>query len=173
MNFSPLDYTNYNALAFIFGFGLPVILMIAFMVFIEKQRNKKQFNDAIELKLFGAGMIGLIVLALVGVFAGENHVVNVLKDNQFKATQNIIQKYEVKDVRWDSQQTTASPVLAADKDGKTNNEIVILAKNGKSYVFLYELNKETSEPTLKDMPISGGSNIEDSTDAESLLKTTK
>lgn len=172
MNFAQLDYTQYNFIAFLIGFGVPSLLLIIFMVSFEKYRNKHKVSARTEGKIFGIVFISLVAVALVGVLGGENHMNNVLKDNQAKAEQNIMKKYDVKDVEWDSEQTKATPTLAEDSKGKASNELVLVADDGKAYLFRYDLNKETSEPTLKDMPIAGGSTPEDAVSADSLLKNT-
>lgn len=171
MNFAPLDFNNYGLLAFFFCFGLPIFLLgfSALTIHFVKVRKEKQGKD------FSGDHYIVFVFAAAVVFAvGAAITFKVISftsmgSNEKLATQNIMQKYDVKSIDWHGMQTTAAPVLDFDENHK-GNELVVQANNGKNYVFIYEINHETSEPTLKDMPTPGGSNESVALSANDLLK---
>ena len=166
MNFQPLDYTNYNLLGFILITGsilaFPLILWAVKAAFF-----KKELSDSVVNTLIGVGIFGTIAAAIIAGAISSMLGNNAETANKFHATQNIMQKYDVADVQWDSKQTNASPISDAKAAG---NEIVVTASNRKAYVFIYELNTSTSEPTLKDMPIAGGAADTNNLSADDLLK---
>lgn len=166
MNFQPLDYTNYSLFQFIIivcsMVGFPLLLWAAKAVFF-----KKELTDSVENTLLGVGLFGAISAAIIAGAISSMLGHNAETANKFHATQNIMQKYDVADVQWDSKQTNTSPTSDAKAAG---NEIVVTASNRKSYVFIYELNTKTSEPTLKDMPIAGGAADTNNLSADDLLK---
>ena len=166
MNFHQLDYTNYS----LFGFLIVVGAMISFLLLLWAVKAvffKKELSDSVLNTLIGLGVYGTIAAAIIAgsVMSMVSH--NAETANKFHAAQNIMQKYDVADVQWDSKQTNASPISDAKAAG---NEIVVTASNRKSYVFIYEVNTGTSEPTLKDMPIAGGAADTNNLSAEDLLK---
>ena len=174
MNFVALDYTDPTVWGFIAGIGIPTLLLFASFAVLESLRKKfrdKPITAKQEGIYLGTTFVVLIAISFGLVASIMNHSNNVLAENQAKATQNIMQKYDVKKVDWNSSQTTASPTLRAGSSSKLKNEIVVEANNGKTYLFTYNLNKDTSEPTLGNMPIPAGSNQNDALNADDLLKT--
>ena len=174
MNFAALDYTDPSLWGFIIGLGIPTLLLFGSFILLESLRKKfrdKPITAKQEGIYLGTTFVVLIAVCFGLVTAIMNYSNNILAENQAKATQNIMQKYDVKKVDWSSSQTTASPTLRSGSSSKPKNEIVVEANNGKTYLFTYNINKETSEPTLGNMPIPAGSNQNDALNAEDLLKT--
>lgn len=173
MNFVALDYTDPTIWGFVAGMGIPTLLLIASFVVLESLRKKfrnKPLTGKQEGIYLGAIFAILVAISFGLVASIMNHSNNILAENQAKATQNIMQKYDVKKVDWNSSQTTSSPTLHSGSSSKPKNEIVVEANNGKTYLFTYNLNKETSEPTLGNMPIPAGVNQNDALNADDLLK---
>lgn len=166
MNFHPLDYTNYS----LFGFLIIVGTMVGFLLFLWLVKAvffKKELSESVANTLVGVGVYGTIAAAIIAGAISSMMGHNAETANKFHAAQNIMQKYDVADVQWDSKQTNASPISDTKAAG---NEIVVTASNRKSYVFIYDLNTSTSEPTLKDMPIAGGAADTNNLSADDLLK---
>lgn len=174
MTFVALDYTDPTLWGFIAGMGIPTMLLIVSFIVLESLRKKfrnKPLTGKQEGIYLGATFAVLVAISFGLVSLIMNHSNNVLAENQVKATQNLMQKYDIKKVDWNSSQTTANPTLRSGSSSKPKNEIVVEANNGKSYLFTYNINKETSEPTLGNMPIPAGSNQNDALNADDLLKT--
>lgn len=167
MNFHPLDYTNYNLLGFLLIIGSMIVFPLLLWAVKAVVFKKKEMSDKVYDTWLGVGFLGIVAAAIVAAAISSMLGHNAEASNKFYAAQNIMQKYDVKDVQWDSKQTRTSPI-ALERDA--GNEIVLTANNGKSYVFIYELNTSTSEPTLKDMPIAGGSPTSNNLSADDLLK---
>lgn len=152
MTFQALDFSPYPTIC--------MVLFIVFMIFtfstlVFTGKNKK-------LKFFVGIGYGLSVIAL---FASFIPLATQTNENKDKATANIMQKYDVKSVEWESSNTTANP-MGEVRDGK----LLVSDKTDQQYIFQYSINKDSSEPTLKDMPIQGGANIDKAKTANSLLK---
>lgn len=173
MNFAALDYTDPTLWGFVAGIGIPALLLIISFVVLESLRKNfkgKPITAKQEGIYLGTTFAVLIAISFGLVTLIMNHSNNILAENQVKATQNIMQKYDVKKVDWNSSQTTANPTLRSGSSSKPKNEIVVEANNGKAYLLTYNLNKETSEPTLGNMPISAGTSQNDMLNADDLLK---
>lgn len=110
--------------------------------------------------------IGLIVAFTLASVALTVHMdYNVRPEAKKTAEANLIQKYDVKQVLWDNDETTAGPA----SDG--GEEIVVEVQDGTQYVFRYAVNKDTYEPTLSNLPIRGGNASDKVVNADDLLKT--
>lgn len=120
---------------------------------------------------FADSFIGVVVVAIalcIGVFASINYASEVRKaEDKTKsvATNNLRVKYDLKEVYWDARETTANP-----KDAESNENLVIEDLNGEKHIFKYEVNLETREPSLSDMPKAGGAADKPSVTADSLLQ---
>lgn len=169
MNYEALNYTNYDLVGLAFCTTIPISLLILAVFLYKRSADKKGLTGEQDrtIDVFGGGVFVAIILgAIIGGIVGS--VAEGAQDSNEKvAAQNIMKKYDVKEVDWDSQQTRASATQSFKDEG---NELVLTANNGKNYVFIYDLNKETSEPTLKDMPIAGGTDSGNILSAEDLLK---
>lgn len=154
MTFQPLDFTNYLGIFGIFFLLFPFAIAFSIVVAVMPTSRKKRIATYSSF---------LLITALLIITGMTN--INIGNDNKEKATTNLAQKYEVKDVNWKSVDTTADP-LGTVKEGK----VLLTANNGEKYVFQYEINPETSEPKLVDMPIQGGNTVDKEKSAETLLK---
>lgn len=154
MTFQALDFTNYALFASI-SFLTMLVGLGLFLVFMTVTNSKPKRVSS--LLISGLGLIAMVIFVVL-----SNVSSNVNKDF---ATANIMQKYDVKSVEWDSIKTTANP-LGEIKEG----EILLTANNDERYVFQYKVDEKTSEPTLLDMPIQGGNTVDKEKSAEALLK---
>lgn len=169
MTYDALNYTNYDLVGLAFCTIIPITLLIITVFVYKRIADKKGLTGEQDrtIDVFGAGIFAAIILGIIiGGIVGAVGA-GAQDSNEQLAKQNIMKKYDVKEVDWDSKQTRASATQNFKDEG---NELVLTANNGKNYVFIYELNKETSEPTLKDMPIAGGTDSSDLLSAEDLLK---
>lgn len=107
----------------------------------------------------------LFVISLAGFIICNLLSAQIKENNEHKAAANLTQKYEVKDVDWKSVDTTADPRGLVKED-----KILLTANNGEKYVFQYEVNPDTFEPKLIDMPIQGGNKVDREKSADALLK---
>lgn len=155
MNYEALNTTSYLPIAFIFA----VFFMATVATFVASDSGiffTKPWS-------YIAGISAVIFLGAAVAFAFMGDTVN--NKNQEVATQNIMNKYEVKEVEWESQNTTSRP------DGSTKEGTLLVTGNdGGRYVFQYEMNANTGEPTLKDMPIQGGNTPDKAKSSDALLK---
>ena len=150
MTFEALDLTHYDYIAL--GLLLPTFIFGGYQI----ATGKKLY--LIGMLVFGVTLCGLIL-----------HVqFNVKPDTQQKAAANISKKYDVKEVLWNAKQTTAT---AANQ--RADETLVVELNDGAKYVFNYKIDKATSEPTLSDLPIQGGSNTDKVKSANDILKTSE
>lgn len=170
MNFTPLDYNQYGQqnflLAGLVGLLAWVVISIICLAVIHFTKKETEGNT-IDSVFMSVGVLALFIAIGAGIFL-NNQEANAVKHNKQAATENIMKKYDVKDVLWDNQQTKANPNLQPSWGNV--GELVIEAHNGTKYLFNYELDTKTSEPTLTDRAIPGGSSERPEVSAESLLK---
>lgn len=158
MLFSELDFNSYStwipriflAVTFLFA----IVTMVCWMA---------GFPYYIPLTTF------LIVLSTGGfgwytATQEENKNKEVYNHNVEISQENLLSKYKLKDVNWTAIETTASPVSESG-----NETLLVEAQDGRSYIFKYRVDRNTSEPFLKDMPINGGDAPKEAVTAESLL----
>lgn len=145
------------------------ICVVAALISIIFAHLMKKDTIAMVNVAFGFGIIfGLISIFVTGgITMNHNHDASI--HNKKIATDNIMQKYDVKDVDWDSPQTKAISNLGANGDERSR-ELVVETKDGKKYIFLYSVKKDSSEPTLDDMAVPSGGTNNESVSAKSLLK---
>jgi len=166
MDFERLDYNPYLTVG---AGGFIITCIISFVLFGVAWDLKYSPNRATtNLKVPGRLLLVAVALAIsgfvsFGVMAIINHVAN--GSNEDKATQNLMEKYDIQKVRWDAPETQANPV-SVDRE----ENLLVESGNGQLYVFKYTVSKETSEPILKNMPIQGGNAPDKSTTAEALLR---
>lgn len=162
MVFISLDFTPYRTMMGAVLFGGIILSVIVFVIALSLQ-GKTKVADYLGI----TSLVMIVLTAVVGLtYSTLDHSAN--KANETKATQNIMQKYDVKDVNWKSFETNARA------DGETpDGKILLSTNNGNEYIFKYEVDPKTSEPTLKNMPIQGGNTADKDASAESLLKAEK
>lgn len=126
MTFQALDFTLYGLLAIPFAIATPIFGAFA-VVITAKTSTRKE-----KIVTYGGLAIAVIMSAIFGLM--NLHTIN---ENREKATSNIAQKYDVKEVDWKSPNTTTGP-LGTTREGK----ILLTANNGEKYVFQYEVKKK-------------------------------
>lgn len=154
MTFQALDFTPFTLISMPFILAFLILSAIAMVEALHKSSRKR------KIWVFSAYTVSIIIVAFLSITSN-----NVNNENKEKAVANIAQKYDIKDVNWDSKNTIGGP-LGTRKEGT----ILLTTNNGEQYVFQYKVNKETSEPTLIDMPIQGGNTVDKEKSAEALLK---
>lgn len=168
MEFTPLQYAEYGQqnflLAGLFGIIASVIALVLIFVIAAAMKMDAKKADS----LIWISVVAGIVVGVISGFVLVDKEAKAIEHNKKAGAENIMEKYDIKAVLWSSPQTNAIPNL--EPKWKTGREVVVEAKNGVKYIFLYELNKETSEPTLVDMAVPGGSNDLPAVNADSLLK---
>ena len=152
MTFQALDFTNYSMISTVLFI---IFIGFTFGALVFTGKNKK-------LKIFVVIGYVISILALLATFIPTSISKN---ENRDKATANIMQKYDVKSVDWHSSNTTAD-AAGEVREGK----ILVVDKTDQQYIFQYSVNKDTSEPTLMDMPIQGGNTPDKAKTASSFLK---
>lgn len=156
MVFEALDFTSFDGI--LFGFiAAAIVLWFALLIVC----------DLLGISGAGFGFLSLGMLLALGFFASVavSPAEDVTQANKVKAAENLKAKYNVKDVLWDDPKTTA----ASDNQSE-NEKVVVLGENDQRYIFDYIVTKETSEPTLIDLPIQGGATPDSATTAKALLK---
>lgn len=142
-------------LAVIIG-GLAVLLM-AVGIFITLKKNN-------VLWFFGSA--GIAFLALLFTFFG---MVDANKDaysrNMEIASQNLMKKYEVSNVYWNSGESNTS---INSTEAKYN--VLVETDNSQQYIFRYRIDPQTNEPFLINMPVRGGDTPTAPVNADSLLR---
>lgn len=167
MNFEPLNLTlpDYNAAATICIVFITCALasLVGIIAFLAT-------GVSVKKKIIGT----VILLAALTGFAFT--AINVNNDfnqsvrdynayNKKTATDNLMKKYNVKEVNWDSSDTTVG-TLSTSGDG----DLRVVLQDDSKYIFKYRVNKDNSEPFLEDMPIRGGTVPASAVTAKSLLK---
>lgn len=166
MDFERLDYSPYLTVGV---WGLVTTIIIAFVLFCVAWELKYSPSRATtNRKIPGNLLLVATALAISGVLSfGVMAIIGHASSNanEGKATQNLMEKYDIQKVRWDAPETTAHPVTV-EREG----DLLVEATNGQLYVFKYTVEKTTSEPILKNMPIHGGNTPDASTSADALLR---
>lgn len=161
MTYQALNLTNYPVWAIVF-FCITMVFGFSIVV-IDRSTGQQNEKDPTTKE----GKATMVLIALTMVFAVATVIPLVLgyqasNENNKIAAQNIMQKYDVKDVLWKDKATEVYSNGAKERD--ESGEILVELTNGEKQLYLYEVNPETSEPTLKDSPLHG------TTPADSLLK---
>lgn len=162
MNFAPLDFTDYQAIVFgLFG----VALLLGFILFGIDQATgvHNEGNNKTKAGKASIAIITLTVIACIGSMSVMIASFPVKNNNNSLATQNIMEKYDVREIHWNAKETEVRSNGSKEKD--STGEVLITLPNNEKQLFLYEVNKDTSEPTLKDSPLHGKTN------ADALLKS--
>lgn len=154
MTYQALDYTPFTVISIPFILAFLILSAITMVEVLHKTSRKR------KIWIISAYLTSVLFVAFFGITGN-----NVNSANENKALANIAQKYDVKSVEWKSKTSTVGP-LGDKKEGK----ILLTANNDEQYVFQYKADPNTSEPTLKDMPIQGGNTVDKEKSADSLLK---
>lgn len=170
MNFTPLESTSKLDMIIMSAMlpGILICVVVAVLALLTAHILKKDSEELIT-PAFILGLIVAAIFVVVNVNVSIENNKNALEHNRKAGTENIMQKYDVKDVLWTSPQTKVAPNLKPDYEN-TKRELVVETNDEKKYIFLYSLNKETFEPTLEDMAIPSGGSEKESISAKSLLK---
>ena len=126
-------------------------------------------NEELITPAFVVGLVVAAICVVVNVNNGMDNNKQAVEHNRTAGTENIMQKYDVKDVLWASPQTKVSPNLKPDYNN-TNRELVVETNDDKKYIFLYSIDQKTFEPTLEDMAVPSGGSEANNVSAKSLLK---
>ena len=171
MNFTALDFTNYNQASLIWAGGVAVggwiISFIIFDLIQSKGKTKEEASNGTNVAFIVALVFGMFLGLGTGI-AVNSQSWNSYAKNQEIGSENILKKYDVKEVLWQDSQTKVTPNI--EKERKKNRELVVRTNDDKKYIFLYSVDKKTSEPTLEDMAVPSGSNEASNVSAKSLLK---
>ena len=160
MNFANLDFTSYSTCWIWF---LAILLISGFsLIWSIEQTGPKESKLKKVIAVISAGLIVMVIVATIVLTVTR---INIADENIKTATQNITAKYELKEVHWKAAETSAHPT-----DVQEEGSLLVETSNGQQYIFKYSVDEETSEPTLKNMPIQGGDSPDKSTTAEALLK---
>ena len=133
-----------------------------FMYFLYDKRfanvkNKDKINKAFIVLLIISAVILLVAIFTDGI---------VKNDNRKKAAANIIAKYNIEKVILNDYRSGAY----GDGSTKRNDPTFLVLVNGEEHVYRYEVNRETSEPTLKDVEQHSGRQTTPGPLAETLVK---
>lgn len=158
MNFIALDFTDYTQANIIWSGGAILVGWIFTFVISELFQSKKKNKDKKPKRTETSIMVALVVAMFLGL--GASAIANTrawdsYANNKDIASENILKKYDVKEVLWKDPQTKASP--SVEGEDKKNHELVVRTNNDKKYIFLYSVDKKTSEPTLDDIALPSGS----------------
>lgn len=167
MNFKPLNLVlpDYNGAAimcitFIIG-AFIVFLLTIFFLHTGLSIKKKIIVSAISVAvIFG---FALTATNTMNNFNQSVHEYN--ENNKNTATENLMKKYNLQEVKWSSSDTSVSPTTSSG-DG----DLLVKTSKGENYIFKYHVDEKNSEPFLEDMPIRGGAAPTQAVTAKSLLK---
>lgn len=133
MTFAALDFTDYALWMNLIIIG--TVIAIGLYHFIGS------FTGNSSIAAFGI----IIILSAWGLISVNNKSENAHAENATKAKANIMQKYDLENISWYSNKTATR---TSDSNTGIKREILVITKDGKQYDLIYEVNNETSEPTL-------------------------
>lgn len=168
MNFAALDFSTPDYVLAGIGIALFAILGIfmlpAIFIIATSKETKKRTRVIAPLALLVVGIISLTTS--VNINRGINEDRKVQKtQNEKLATENLLKKYNLQEVRWASSDTSVFPTTT-NGDG----DLFVKTSSGENYIFKYHVDEKTSEPFLDDMPFRGGTAPTEAITAKSLLK---
>ena len=161
MNYQALDFNNYFLWSYL-GMGATLVCLLALVCINVITGSYESANTKTKVGKTITAVLAVAAFSMLVSFIFMVVNISVSNNNDKVATQNIMQKYDVKDVLWKDKATGVRSKGIVDN--KTTGELLVELNSGEKQVYLYEVNPETSEPTLKDSPIRG------TTPADSLLK---
>lgn len=133
MTFGALDFTDYSLWMNLIIIGTVAALIINYFI--------GTFTGNASTTLFGI----VIILAAWGLITVNNTAETAYAENATKAKANIMAKYDLANISWYSNKT---PTRTSESNTSIRSEILVITKDGKQYDLIYEVNNETSEPTL-------------------------
>lgn len=148
----------FSILAIVFCGGVFAL----FMYFLYDKRfanvkNKDKINKVFIVLLIISAAILLVAIITDGV---------VKDSNRKKAAENILTKYNIEKVVLNDYRSSAY----GDGATKRNDPTLLVIINGEEHIYRYEVNRETSEPTLKDVNQHSGKQTTPGPLAETLVK---
>ena len=168
MNFAALDFSTPDYMLEGMGIAIFAILGVFMLPAIGIIASSKELKKRTRI-------IVPLVLLVVGFFSittsfNINHGLNEERkaqktQNEKLATENLLKKYNLQEVRWSSSDTSVLPTTA-NGDG----DLLVKTSSGENYIFKYHVDEKTSEPFLEDMPLRGGTAPTQAITAKSLLK---
>ena len=171
MNFTALDFTDYDQAMLIWAGGAALggwILSFIILDIIQGAgKTKEESSNGTNTAFAVALAFGMVCAIGTGLIVNKQNWDSYAK-NQVIGSENILKKYDVKEVLWQDPQTHVSPSIA--KEWKKNRELVVRTNDDKKYIFLYSVDKKTSEPTLDDTAAPSGGSEANNVSAKSLLK---
>lgn len=126
----------------------------------------KKFAEVKDKTKANKVFVVLFIITATGVLAATLTDFAIKKDNRNKAAENIITKYNIEKVIWNDYRATAY----GDGLAKRSEPNVLVVVNNEQHVYRYEVNRETSEPTLKPVGEYSGRRTPPGPPPESLLK---
>lgn len=162
MQYQPIDFTAVPQIAWIIamvcaGAAISGLSLINFGSKDTPKKRKEWLNKVLGI---------LLALSAVAVLSFTVMDLVVKYENKAKAATNILQKYNIQKVIWTDYR--ASPY--GDGSAKRNEPNVLVLVNNEEHVYRYEVNRETSEPTLKDVTEHSGKQTTPGPKAETLVK---
>lgn len=148
----------FSVLAIVFCGGV-------FALFMYFLYDKKFANVKNKEKINKVFIILLIISAVILLVAVINDGL-VKKNNREKAAENILVKYNIQKVVLNDYRSGAY----GDGSTKRNEPTFLVIINGEEHVYRYEVNHETSEPTLKDINNPPGKQTAPGPPADTLVK---
>lgn len=171
MNFTALDFTNYDQAMLIWAGGAIfagwILAFIIFDLIQSKGKTKEEAANGTNIAFAIALAFGMVCGVGTGLLVNKQNWDSYAK-NQEIGSENILKKYDVKEVLWQDSQTKVTPSI--EKEWKKSRDLVVRTNDDKKYVFIYSVDKKTSEPTLGDVAAPSGSNDTTNVSAKSLLK---
>lgn len=162
MTYQAINFSTFpqvvSILAIVFCGGVFAL----FMYFLYDKKFVNVKNKEIINKIF----IVLLIISAVILLAAIITDGLVKKDNREKAAENIIAKYNIEKVILNDYRSSAY----GDGTTKRNEPTFLVIINGEEHVYRYEVNRETSEPTLKDVEQHSGRQTASGPLAETLVK---
>lgn len=146
MVFGLLDFTDYSVWITTIIVGSFVILFVNYFISL--------FSD--ELSYFIFFMV--LMIGAWGIASSYNKIQSANEENSEKAAANVMQKYDVMNIKFPETKT-----ITRLPDADTEGEVLVIGTDGAAYKFQYQVDEYTSEPTLITIP-------ESTVPAEALLR---
>lgn len=162
MTYQPINFSFFPQLFFIIAYAFCGGTFALFMYFLY---DKKFTNVKNKDKINKRFIITLILAAALVVAALITEIV-IKAQNRDIATHNILAKYNIQKIIWNDYRSSAY----GDGSVKRNDPTLLVLVNNEEHVYRYEVNHETSEPTLIDVSQHSGKQTTPGPKAETLLK---
>lgn len=157
---------NFSALPQIFSVVSIVLCGLVFALFCYYNYDQK-FASVKDKKKVNRVFLILFIITSAGLLSAILNDFIVKYDNRVKASENIVKKYDIQEVNWHDYRSSAYGDGSIKRSSAPN---VLVKINGKEHVYRYEVNRDTSEPTLKNITEHAGKQTEPGPPAETLIK---